>query len=292
MTSNDFFPPGSIAAVALPLGNAADITKRAIDILCAADIVAAEDTRDAGKLLKELGASARLVSYHDWNEAQRAERILSYAKEGLKIAVVSDAGTPGVSDPGFDVVRLARMNGVKIFPVPGPCALTAFISVSGLPSNAFTFLGFPPSKSGKRQSFFEQYAERRETLVFYESPRRIVTALKDAIDIFGDREGSLAREMTKPYEEFLFGSLSEILSDLEGRPKILGEICWGVRGLSSAQARERFFEEAARRDKKPFSEEIDKKGMKAAAKKLAKEKGIGTKEAYAFLLAGKERSRP
>lgn len=291
MNSSNAFPQGSIAAVGLPLGNPADITRRAVEILGAADIVAAEDTRNSGRLLKEIGSSARLVSYHDWNEAEKAERLLGYLKEGLRVALVSDAGTPGVSDPGYDLIRLARKNGLKVFPVPGPCALTAFVSVSGLPTNAFTFLGFPPNKKGKRRAFYKEYIARRETLVFYESPRRAISSLIDGLEIFGEREAALAREMTKPYEEFIWGSLSEIITKLQAKPKVLGEIVWGVRGAANPQTNPIIFDPSSNESSSYFKI-ADKLGLKEAAREMAREKGVRIKDAYAFLLARKPPSQP
>jgi 16S rRNA (cytidine1402-2'-O)-methyltransferase len=279
------FPAGSLAVVATPLGNPADVTLRAVETLRAADLVAAEDTRTARALLKAHGISKPLVSYHDWNEAERAEKLLEKLAEGARVALVSEAGTPGLSDPGFDLVRLARRRGLRVFPVPGPSALVAFLSVSGLPTDAFSFFGFPPHKSSGRRKLFESLGGRRETLIFYESPRRIASALGEALEILGDRTCALGREMTKPYEEFLFGPLSEVLATLESRPKVLGEVCWGVagvRGEKSASAALSLEEEIA---------VLLKQGspLRDAARTLAASRGLGAKEAYALLLAAKGR---
>jgi 16S rRNA (cytidine1402-2'-O)-methyltransferase len=262
------------------LGNPADVTARALEVLRRADLVAAEDTRTAGRLLATHGIRSRLVSYHDWNEEERAKRLIERLAGGTRVALISEAGTPGISDPGFDVVRLARQRGIPVFPVPGPSAFAAFLCASGLPTDAFSFFGFPPSRPAKRKAFFDSVAQRRETLVFYESPRRVVTALGDALSAFGDREAALAREMTKPHEEFLFGSLSELHRDLVARSRVLGEICWGVRGAPPGS-------EAARQGVEDALQAVRDLALppRLAARELARRSGLGAKEAYA-LLAG------
>ncbi len=279
MTSRDFFAPGSLAVIATPLGNADDFSPRAVEMLARADLVAAEDTRSAKRLLAPHGVSPRFVSYHDWNERERVEGLLEKMREGLRVALISEAGTPGVSDPGYDLVRAARQAGLKVFPVPGPSALTAFLSVSGLATDAFTFLGFPPNRTGKRCTFFKRYAEREETLVFYESPRRIEAALADALEVFGNREAALGREMTKSYEEFFFGPLTEIIQGLKLISPVRGEIVWGLRG-------------ATKEDKLPCAAELEEllaqgaasgEPLRPLAKKLATQTGLASKELYAQL---------
>ncbi|MBI5444091.1 MAG: 16S rRNA (cytidine(1402)-2'-O)-methyltransferase [Deltaproteobacteria bacterium] len=277
------FPRGSLAVVATPLGNPADITLRAIATLRAADLVAAEDTRTARRLLAAHGISKPLVSYHEWNEAQRAEALLGKLEEGARVALVSEAGTPGLSDPGFDLVRLARRRGIRVFPVPGPSALVSFLSVSGLPTDAFSFFGFPPSRSAARKKLFHSLAARPETLIFYESPRRILDALRDAVESLGDRPAALGREMTKPHEEFLFGPLSEVHGLLSERTKVLGEICWGVAGSRG---------EDRRPEEHALQEEIRQllaRGLplREAARVLVTGRTLSVKEAYAMLLAAK-----
>lgn len=230
MNEEKDFVPRSLAVVATPLGNPGDITARAARILALADLVAAEDTRDAGRLLNSLGVRAKLVSYHDWNEAARAEWLLEKLGEGLRVALVTDAGTPCISDPGFDLVRAAREKGFKVLPVPGPSALTAFLSVSGLPTDAFTFLGFPPPKSSKRKTFFRELACRTETLVFYESPHRVVETVRDAREVLGNRISAFGREMTKTFEEFYYGDLDGMILKLSGNERPRGEFVLGIRG--------------------------------------------------------------
>lgn len=279
MTSRDLFAPGSLAVVATPLGNSDDFSPRAVETLSRADLVAAEDTRSAKRLLAPHGVSPKFISYHDWNERGRVEGLLDKLREGLRIALISEAGTPGISDPGYDLVRAARKAGVKVFPVPGPSALTAFLSVSGLATDAFTFLGFAPNRTGKRRTFFQRYAEREETLVFYESPRRIEATLSDALEVFGDREAALGREMTKSYEEFFFGPLTQIIDELKAISPVRGEVVWGLRG-------------ATKEDMMPTEDELESLLAEGAAsgeplrplsKKLAGQTGLSAKELYARL---------
>ena len=281
MEDRAVFPPGTLAVVSTPIGNPGDITLRALQVLEAADLLAAEDTRTARRLLSRHGLSRPLVSYHDWNEAQRAEALLDRLRNGARVALITEAGTPGVSDPGYDVVRLARERGVPVLPVPGPSALTAFLSVSGLPTNAFSFFGFPPSRPGPRSALFRRVADRPETLVFYESPRRIVAVLRDALRILGDRRCALGREMTKLHEEFLFGSLGAVLSTLETRPKVLGEICWGVAGVDGSATRAAQPEEALDR----AARAILRKDLplRSSARELAEQFRLPMKDAYRML---------
>jgi len=269
-------PAGTLAVVALPIGNLDDITLRALQVLGCADWVAAEDTRTVGRLLARAGVKSRLVSYHDWNEAERAPTLVTALLRGERGAVVSEAGTPAISDPGFDLVRLCRERGIPVMPVPGPSALTAFLSVCGLPTDRFTFLGFPPRKPGARRAFFAELVGRKETLVFYESPRRALAALGQALEVFGDRPCALAREMTKPYEEFLFAPLSEIVDTLKVRDRIRGEICWGVGGAAGAP------HSAALQPIPLAAAEVATLGLppKQAARELARRCGLTTKDAY------------
>ncbi|MDW7710235.1 MAG: 16S rRNA (cytidine(1402)-2'-O)-methyltransferase [Deferrisomatales bacterium] len=279
MAPKPSFPPGALAVVALPLGNPADITLRALQVLAEADLVAAEDTRTAGRLLARHGVRAPLLSYHDWNEDQRAPALIGRLEQGQRIALVSEAGTPGISDPGYDVVRLARQRGIPVFPVPGPCAVTAFLSVSGLPTDAFSFFGFPPSRPPRRRELFHSLSDRRETLVFYESPRRVLAALAAAEESFGDREAALGRELTKPHEEVLFGTLSSLQEALAPRARVLGEVCWGVRGAQAVPPRPDEPSAAA-------LQEAAGSGLppREAARVLAKRSGLSVKEAYTLLL--------
>jgi 16S rRNA (cytidine1402-2'-O)-methyltransferase len=220
---------GTLYIVSTPIGNREDITLRALRILKEVDLIAAEDTRHSGLLLKHFGIQTPLSSYFEANEIRKRDLILSRLKRGDRVALVSDAGTPGISDPGFRLIQLAIENQIPVVPIPGPSALITALSVSGLPTDGFLFRGFLPHKSTKRRGLLEQLQEARETLIFYESPHRIVETLKDISDILGDREIILARELTKIYEEVLRGRVSEIQSQIMGR-KIKGEITLVISG--------------------------------------------------------------
>jgi 16S rRNA (cytidine1402-2'-O)-methyltransferase len=220
---------GTLYVVSTPIGNLEDITLRALRILKDADLIAAEDTRHTGLLLKHFGIQTRLTSYFEGNELKKREFILSRLKEGAQIALVSDAGTPGISDPGFRLIQIAIQNQIPVIPIPGPSAVITALSVSGLPTDAFLFKGFLPHKSSRRKDLLKQLEEVRETLIFYESPHRITETLKDILDILGDREMVLARELTKMYEEVLRGKVSEIQKLIEGR-RLKGEITLVVSG--------------------------------------------------------------
>ncbi len=193
------------------------------------DLIAAEDTRHTGLLLRHFGIQKPLTSYFEGNELKKREWILSRLKQGDRIALVSDAGTPGISDPGFRLIQMVIENQIPIIPIPGPSAVIAALSVSGLPTDAFLFKGFFPHKSKKRRDLLKQLEETKETLIFYESPHRITETLKDILEILGDREIVLTRELTKIYEEVLRGKVSEIQNQLAER-KLKGEITLVISG--------------------------------------------------------------
>lgn len=220
---------GTLYIVSTPIGNLDDITLRALRILKEADLIAAEDTRYTGLLLKHFGIQTPLTSFFEGNELKKRVSILSKLKLGDRIALVSDAGTPGISDPGFRLIRLAIENQIPVVPIPGPSAVIAALSVSGLPTDAFLFKGFLPHKSKKRRDLLKPLEGIRETLIFYESPHRLSETLKDVIDIFGDREMVLTRELTKFYEEVLRGKVSEIQNQI-GERKLKGEITLVISG--------------------------------------------------------------
>jgi len=230
MDSSDFKPiKGTLYIVSTPIGNLEDITLRALRILKEVDLIAAEDTRHTGLLLRHFGIQKPLTSYFEGNELKKREWILSRLKQGDRIALVSDAGTPGISDPGFRLIQMVIENQIPIIPIPGPSAVIAALSVSGLPTDAFLFKGFFPHKSKKRRDLLKQLEETKETLIFYESPHRITETLKDILDILGDREIVLTRELTKIYEEVLRGKVSEIQNQLAER-KLKGEITLVISG--------------------------------------------------------------
>jgi len=209
--------PSTLYLVATPIGNLEDITARALRVLRECDVVAAEDTRHSGRLLKHFDISKPLLSYFQFNEAKRAEEILARLARGEKVALITDAGTPGVSDPGERVVKAAIAAGFRVEPVPGPCALIAALTASGLPTEEFHFIGFLPHKSGQRRKQLEALQVFSGTLVLYESPYRIEKLLTELADVFPKRQVVLARELTKKFEEFLRGTPAELLEVLEKR---------------------------------------------------------------------------
>jgi 16S rRNA (cytidine1402-2'-O)-methyltransferase len=204
--------PATLYLVATPIGNLEDITLRALRVLRECDVVAAEDTRRTGQLLKHFNLSRPLLSYFQFNEARRSEEILERLRRGEKVALVTDAGSPGISDPGERVVRAAIAAGFRVEPVPGPCALVAALTASGLPADEFHFVGFLPHKSGQRRKQLESLAAIGGTLVFYESPYRVEKFLGELNELFPERQVVLARELTKKFEEFLRGRPAELLA--------------------------------------------------------------------------------
>jgi 16S rRNA (cytidine1402-2'-O)-methyltransferase len=220
---------GTLYIVSTPIGNLEDITLRALRILREVDWIAAEDTRHTGLLLKHFDIQKPLTSYFEGNEMKKREFILSKLKQGNRIALVSDAGTPGISDPGFRLIQLAIENEIPVVPIPGPSAVITALSISGLPMDAFLFKGFLPHKSKKRRDLLKQLEEVKETFIFYESPHRLSETLRDILDLFGDREIVLTRELTKMYEEVLRGKVSEIQTQIRER-KLKGEITLIISG--------------------------------------------------------------
>ena len=222
-------PKGTLYIVSTPIGNREDITLRALRTLREVDLVAAEDTRHTGLLLKYFEIQVPLTSYFEGNELRKKEFILSKLMRGERVALVSDAGTPGISDPGFRLIQAAAESRIAIVPIPGPSAVIAALSVSGLPTDAFLFRGFLPHKMKKRRDLLKELADVRETLIIYESPHRIYETLKDISEVLGDREMVLTRELTKSYEEILRGKVSEVQTQIGGR-KLKGEITLVISG--------------------------------------------------------------
>jgi 16S rRNA (cytidine1402-2'-O)-methyltransferase len=208
-----------------------DITLRALGTLAEVDLVAAEDTRHTRKLFTRHGISTPLISFHDHNKEKRTPDLLRQLEAGNAIALVTDAGTPSISDPGYYLVKKALQRTIAVVPIPGPSAAIAALSVSGLPSDSFVFLGFVPRKPGKRREFLEMLKWERRTLIFYESPKRLVGLVQTMFDVFGDRQAVLARELTKIHEEILRGGLMQITKDLDGRPSLKGECTLLVAGF-------------------------------------------------------------
>jgi 16S rRNA (cytidine1402-2'-O)-methyltransferase len=222
--------PGILHVVATPIGNLEDLTLRALRVLREVHLVACEDTRRTGAMLRAHGISTPTTSYFEHNERWKGVRILDTLRAGRSVALVSDAGTPGISDPGYRLVRDARAQGLPVVPVPGPSAATAALSVSGLPTDRFLFVGFLPARAGPRRKALEELAAVRETLVVYESPVRILDALSVMAEVLGDREAFLCREATKSHEEYVRGRILEIRALLATRKAIRGEIVLVVAG--------------------------------------------------------------
>jgi len=225
---------GTLYIVATPIGNLEDITLRAIRLLKEVGLIAAEDTRHTRKLLNAFDVQTPLVSLHEHNEEKRSLSLILKMKDGLSVAYVSDAGTPGLSDPGFRLIRAALANEISVVPVPGVSAVITALSASGLPMNRFLFQGFLPAKAARRRQQLADLATETGTLVFFESPNRLLQALHDVSDIMGNREVVICRELTKIYESFIRGPVLEAIRELEGR-RIKGEITLLVSGCPEAK---------------------------------------------------------
>jgi len=225
--------PGALYVVATPLGNLEDLSPRAVRILAEVDLIAAEDTRRSSHLLKVHHITTSMMSYFEHNEHTKGEKILDALAQGRSVALVSDAGTPGISDPGYRLVRDARERGFPVFPVPGPNAAVAALSVSGLPSDRFLFVGFLPPKDRARRRALEELAGASATLIVYESPLRAAACLGDMEAAWGDREAFLCREATKVHEEYRRGRLSELRAELQKRDSVKGELVLVVKGAAA-----------------------------------------------------------
>jgi 16S rRNA (cytidine1402-2'-O)-methyltransferase len=276
---------GILYVVATPIGNLEDITLRAIRILKQVDLIACEDTRRAARLLHHFGISTPRESYHEHNESQRTPRLLGLLRDGRSVALIADAGTPLVSDPGFRLVSACCDAGITVVPVPGPSALGAALSASGLPTDSFLFAGYLPARRSARKSRLLELGRLPCTLIFYEAPHRLLAALEDMLTILGPRRACLAREITKVHEEWLRGTLREILESMKSRARVLGEITIIVdRGEGEAS-----------RDSTPDSIEkhVEKimsatgGSQKEALKQVARQRGITRREAYRLLLEEK-----
>lgn len=215
--------------VATPIGNLGDISLRALETLRSVDLIAAEDTRKTGRLLKHHGIDTPQFSYHEHNEGKAVERIVGALRGGRSVAVVTNAGTPGISDPGFSAVRRAVEEGLPVSAIPGPTGLITALVLSGLPLHSFTFRGFAPRKSAARRRFLEVDVESPHTLVFYESQHRLQAFLTDALAVYGDRRAALANDLTKLHEQVRRGTVSDLLESVEGK-KLLGEFIVVIGG--------------------------------------------------------------
>ena len=271
--------PGTLYIVGTPIGNLEDITLRALRVLKEADLIACEDTRQTQKLLQHHGIATRTISYHEHNEAERAIELVERLKAGTSIALVSDAGMPGISDPGYRVVMQAVEHGIPVVPIPGAAAFLCALAASGLATDSFQFCGFLPAKSGQRRAVLEGLTSADHTVAFYEAPHRIVEALEDMADVLGaERRVVVAREITKVHEEFLRGTAREVLGQLRERGGVKGEITLLIARAEATQVpvpsklgvRERM--QQLMRD-----EHLEEKD---ALKRLAKEMGASKSEVY------------
>jgi 16S rRNA (cytidine1402-2'-O)-methyltransferase len=280
--------------VATPIGNLEDITLRALRLLKEVDLIACEDTRQTQKLLNHYAIATRTTSYHEHNEAARSVELVQQMKEGASVALVTDAGMPGISDPGYRLITLAIEHGVPVVPVPGASAFLAALVASGLPTDSFRFSGFLPAKRGERRTALEAIKNSPRTQVFYEAPHRIVETLTDVVEVLGEsRHVVVAREVTKLHEEFLRGRAAEVLETLKAREAVKGEITLLI-GKADDDAREGRGRGAADAPVRPSvrqrveqimaEEKIDEK---AALKKVAKERGVSKSEAYREMQRGK-----
>ena len=265
---------GVLYVVSTPIGNLEDITLRALRILKEVDLIAAEDTRHSLKLLSHFGISKPMISYWKEKEQVRSDKIMMKLHEGLSVALISDAGTPGIADPGAVLINKAVQEDIQIVPVPGPSAFIAALSVSGLPAENFTFMGFLPSGKTQRKKILSNISLEHKTLVFYEAPHRISETLEDMENIFGNRRIAVVKEITKIHEEILRGSISDIVVQMRDK-KIAGEYVIIVEGMSE-------FHEHSMEDVLMEIRMLMKKGLgrKEAVKKVAEEYGLSKKELY------------
>jgi 16S rRNA (cytidine1402-2'-O)-methyltransferase len=282
---------GTLYLVATPIGNLEDVTRRALRVLSEADVVACEDTRRTRALLEHFGIRARTVSYHEHNERERADELARMIEGGADVALVSDAGTPGINDPGYRLVRACAERNLRVVPIPGPTAFVAAITASGLPTDEFYFGGFLPARAHARREKLASVKTLRATLVFYETPHRIAQALADAREVLGEREAAVARELTKLHEEVVRGRLSELQQHFSAEGAARGEMVLvidrdvidegdaeGTNASASVAALVAAFE----------AEGLD---QRAALKRAARSLGLTRDEAYRRLTSERARSK-
>jgi 16S rRNA (cytidine1402-2'-O)-methyltransferase len=282
---------GTLYLVATPIGNLEDVTRRALRVLGEADVVACEDTRRTRSLLEHFGIRARTVSYHEHNERERAEELARLIEEGQTVALVSDAGTPGVNDPGYRVVRACVERGLSVVPVPGATALVAALTASGLPTDEFYFGGFLPARPHARREKLASVRTLRATLVFYETPHRLAHALADALEVLGEREAAVARELTKVYEEIVRGRLSELAARFAPEGAARGELVLVIdRDVVEEEGKEvsRTTGGVAERVAALEAEGLD---PRAALKRAARDLGLTRDEAYRRLTSERTLSK-
>jgi|SRR5918912_1060613 16S rRNA (cytidine1402-2'-O)-methyltransferase len=279
---------GTLYLVATPIGNLEDITHRALRVLKEVDLIACEDTRHTRYLLNHYGIKTKMLSYHEHNERERAAELSALLESGASVAVVSDAGTPGISDPGFRLVNDAIKTGARVVPVPGPAAFIAALVASGLPTDEFFFGGFLPARSAQRRARLMEGRAFDSTLIFYEAPHRIAQTLRDAREILGEREAAVARELTKIHEEVARGRLSDLAARFAAEDAARGEMVLVIdrREIISEAASETSDVDIATRVAALENEGMD---SRAALKRVARELGISRSEAYRRLVQARER---
>ncbi len=269
---------GTLFLVGTPIGNLEDITLRALRVLKEVDLIACEDTRHTMQLLDHYGIEKITVSYHEHNELTRAAELIVRLEQGESIAMVSDAGMPGVSDPGYRLIALAVRHHIKVVPVPGASAFLSALVASGLPTDSFRFSGFLPSKQGARRTLLEAIRNSPRTQIFYEAPHRIVEALQDIVELLGpDRHVVVAREVTKLHEEFLRGRAEDVLATLQHRGEVKGEITLLIGKAEGGEQTQAVKSVGQRVRELMSAESLDEK---AALKQAAKEFGVSKSEAY------------
>ena len=275
---------GTLYLVSTPIGNLEDITHRAVRLLGEVELIACEDTRHTRKLLNHYGVTTRTISYHEHNERERAAELLRLIESGSDVAIVSDAGTPGISDPGFRLARLAIESGVRVVPVPGASALITALVASGLPTDEFFFGGFLPARSGARRARLTELRLLPATLIFYEGPHRIAATLKDAYEILGEREAVVARELTKMHEEVARGRLSELVERFSSPEDARGEM---VLIIDRTEIKSEFANNEAVVSIASLVTALEAEGLdhRAALKKAARQLGVSRDEAYRRLVA-------
>ncbi len=274
--------PGTLHLVATPIGNMEDITIRALRILKESDLIAAEDTRRTQKLLSHYGISRPLISYYEHNEEKRIPTLLKALLAGRNVAVVSDAGSPGINDPGYRLVRQAVAQGLPVTGIPGPSSLVLSLSLSGLPSDRFTFYGFLPRTRAGRKKLLTDISQVPHTLLFFESPHRIIKSLEQILEVLGNREAAFCRELTKRFEQIERGKVAELIEKLKARPP-KGEFCLVVEGKQIKED-----QETEKQDKlqkaMALLKDIKDKPLKEAAREIAQKQGLSRREVYQLAL--------
>lgn len=266
--------PGTLYVIATPIGNLDDITLRALNVLKQVDLIACEDTRHSRKLLDHYGIHKPVISYHEHNEAARAAGLIEKLRAGASVALISDAGTPLISDPGYRLVEAATAAGITVTPVPGPSAAIAALSASGLPTDSFRFCGFFPAKASQRDRLLSSLASDSATLIFYEAPHRIVDTLENVSRTLGNRRIVVAREVTKLHEEFIRGTVKEAIAALRARPAVKGELTVLIAKADEPAASSAPIREAVAR--------LEREGVPRmeAMKRVARERGLSKRDVY------------